>query len=379
MPFDLRATLRRKPSKDSNTVECWRCGGNHWYRDRKTGRKCEAEPTYDAERQKRFQSEHKEGEQKSSAAAAGTQQLSFAAVAAGGMGESQVRALKQSNEQILAEVQAQRAASDALRKSFEQMEKALQAAVERGAAAEKAAQEALLCAAAAEKRADEAEKRAEAAQKRSAEACQRVDENMDALILKIERNDQEFDQSLKTGVECWEKREKAFCASFQEWQKEWERKFACLRALAESKQSEAKDGAAASIMEKRAGAAEKRAEAAEKRAEAAEKAAAGAGKRAAEAEKLAKEVKKNVATLEDALGDAQHGFLSSVQLTSASFAQRESEFIKSTTAELETWKREWQRKIEVMHKVAEAAAKADGAQDKDKAKQRKTKVASASS
>lgn len=268
MPFDLRATIRRKPSNDSTTVECWRCGGNHWYKNRKTGSKCEAEPTYDAERQKRFQSEHKEGEQKSLVAAAGIQQFSFAAVAAGGgVFDSEVRALKQSNEKILAELQAQRALSDSLLKRFEQIEKVMQAAAERALAAEKAAQEASQRAVAAEKRAEAAGKRAEAAEtgeKIAAEKLLTTEKRLTALEKKatdaekrmgklegaIAEEKREIMGSIRVVTDSFAQRESDFIqgitADLEGWQKEWERKFAVVRKVLESKQGKATEEAAAS-------------------------------------------------------------------------------------------------------------------------------------
>ena len=35
----------RVPSSDAKTVECNRCGGNHWYKDRLTGKNCKNRPT----------------------------------------------------------------------------------------------------------------------------------------------------------------------------------------------------------------------------------------------------------------------------------------------------------------------------------------------
>lgn len=61
MSVDMRTTIRRQPSSNRDTVECWRCGGNHFYRDKRTSRVCTAEPTLDPIRVKRFgQSEQKQ-------------------------------------------------------------------------------------------------------------------------------------------------------------------------------------------------------------------------------------------------------------------------------------------------------------------------------
>lgn len=54
MSLDMRTTIRRQRSSNRGTVECWRCGGNHFYRDKRTSRVCTAEPTLDPIRVKRF-------------------------------------------------------------------------------------------------------------------------------------------------------------------------------------------------------------------------------------------------------------------------------------------------------------------------------------
>lgn len=269
MAVDLRCTKRRKRSSDAKTVECWLCGGNHFYRDKYTGRVCTREPTYDEERLKRFQGEDKQQmrvEAKLAAAPRGIEQSSFAQVVAGNWVNAQVRATEEKCERVRAELQdAQREAKEANARAA-LAELAVKECNERSSAAAKVADDAKASAATAEKQAEQAEKRAAAAEKAAAEAEQRA-----AAVEKAAKEANE-------------------------------------RALA---------------MEKRL-------------AEMAQKMAA-AGRR--------------VEQLEETIGDKQHGFMGSLQIVTASFAQREADFIKSTTAELEAWKREWQRKFDVMHKV----------------------------
>lgn len=297
MAVDLRCTKRRKRSSDPKTVECWLCGGNHFYREKYTGRVCTREPTYDEERLKRFQGDkHKEKEHKSPIAAAGKQQLSWAAVAAGGLSDSQVRELKQSNEKIVAEMQAQ---NDSLLKRLEQLETAFQqraeqtalavkAAGERAMAAEKMATEANERVAAAEKAVKEEGKRAIAAEKAAKEASERavaaekavkaaekravaaessaekavkaaevralVAERAAVVAVEQAKEFREFAQSnevgfredMKKAAANFDARELSFCAQFVEWQREWEKKYAVVRKLMVTKQSKDSDVSAAS-------------------------------------------------------------------------------------------------------------------------------------
>lgn len=297
MAYDPRTTKRRARAYSIDTVECWRCGGRHFYKCKYTGRKCTAEPTIDPERVNLFQNEHKEKEHKSPIAAAGKQQLSFAAVAAGGLSDSQVRELKQSNEKIVAEMQAQ---NNSLLKRFEQLEKAFQqraeqtelavkAAGERALAAEKMATEANERVAAAEKAAKEAGERAIAAEKAAKEASERAiaaekavkaaekravaaessaekavksaevralaAERAAAVAVEQAKEFREFAQSnevgfredMKKAAANFDVMELSFCAQFTEWQRGWEKKYEVVRKLMATKQSKDSDVSAASI------------------------------------------------------------------------------------------------------------------------------------
>jgi len=303
MVYDKRTTFRRKISRDKSSVECFTCGGNHFSKCKYTGRVCTAEPSIDPERAKLFQSEHKYREQKSSIPAVGKQeQLNFATAVSGGLLYVEVRALKQSDDRVSAELQTQITAFGNLAKRLEQQEKAM------------------------EQRIQALELQLAADQVKRAELEKKHESESNAMKAEVER----ALAAEKSATERFLTLEKA----------------ANDRTLAEKVANAAVEKAVAKANE-RAAVAEKEAKETKDRAMAMEK-------RIAEITKKMAALEARICELGDAVGDKQRGVMGALQMVTNGFVQREADFIKSTTSEVELWKKEWQRKFELMQKVVGA-------------------------